>query len=158
MPGVHIGEQKALLHSGIRLYNEITDGVRTALIEGVWCPGILGEGVKGYICFDTSGDTLDERVMRLFSVYRSDETPLEPFAAETGGNVMALWHIENFDTPQWLSLSRVLTDIRSRTTFRLFCSPAGRRCFVAYSIIDTLRFALVFERVKRYPSDVVYLD
>eukprot|EP00435_Cladocopium_sp_Y103_P037934 s2437_g10.t1 len=139
-----------------RLYNFVLDSVQAALLQGVYCPGI-DHRAFGSIHFDAATTTLQTQVSRLFALLPLDSQPLAfaPHVQACNGSVMAAWHCYNPDTPTWLSLSGLLTDHRARVTFAYFCTRQGRRVFVAYILIDTLRFALVFQHD---PMAVIEVD
>ena len=54
-----------------------------------------------------------------------------------------------------VTLRSMLTDERARVSFAYFCTLPGRRFFVACILIETLRFALVFQHD---PAAVIDLD
>ena len=154
VPALHFDDHCALLRENSWLYNYVTESVRAALIDGVFCPGI-GQAAGGALCFDTGATTLEARVQATFGVSSLDRRDLAPLVAECNGSVMASWHCRNSDTPAWLCLSSFLTDRRSGCTFAYYCAPDGRRFFVAYILILGLRLALVF---RRGPPVVIELD
>eukprot|EP00435_Cladocopium_sp_Y103_P053573 s170_g17.t1 len=156
LPGTSLAEQRAHLREAHRLYNFVMDSVQAALLEGVFCPGI-GRNALGSIFLDAATTTLQTHISRLFALTPLDSQPLAftRQVQECNGSVMAAWHCYNDDTPTWLSLSSMLTDERTRVRFAYFCTPPGRRFFVAYILIETLRFALVFQHD---PTAVIDLD
>lgn len=156
LPDVSLAEQCADLREAHGLYNFVIDNVHAALLEGVFCPGI-GQKASGTILLDTAATTLQVSLCRLFSLTPCASQPLAsaPHVQDCNGSVMAAWHLYNADTPIWLSLSGLLTDPRTRVTFSYFCTRAGQRFFIAHILIETLRFALVFQRE---PAAAIDLD
>lgn len=154
LPGTSVPDQCARLREAHPTYNYVVQCVQAALLHGVFCPGLECRAT-GVLLLDAQPCTLESRIMRDFAFVALDATPLDPFLVECDGNPMAAWHIDNAATPAWLCLSSLLTDDRARVDFQYYCSPAGRRCFAAELLIDTLRFALVFEHD---PAAVIQVD
>jgi hypothetical protein len=73
---------------------------------------------------------------------------------------MAAWHLCNPDTPAWVSLSGLLTDRRlhHQRHFEFYHLPGGSRCFVVHLLLDSFRFALLFESAPLVLWKLIEID
>ena len=149
-------EQIALLRRHNSLYNFVMDCVYPALLQGIYCPGI-GRAPSGIFCADKAATTLSAAVRRLLRVDAAASQPMAALLADAAGGPMAAWHLCNPDTPAWISLSGLLTDRRlhHQRHFEFYHLPGGSRCFVVHLLLDSFRFALLFESA---PPGVVEID
>lgn len=149
-------QQINLLRQHNRPYNFVMDCASAALLGGLHCPAI-GHVPGGIFCADTAATSLVAKVRTLLGAGPGDLRPLDAMLLNGAGGPVAAWHLCNHDTPQWVSLSGLLTDERLHQQRRLefYHLRTGSRCFVVYLLLDTFRFALVFEAA---PAAVVAVD